>query len=545
MAPRRHAFVMCLAFALGLVLSGCSGGGTKTSTTSTTSTLSTSTSASSLSTSTSASSLFTSTSPTHISTTMTTTIVAWNALCSAHVGCPTSGKCCPSSDGTFDACCGKINVSTILGRFVGVGYTPDPHKFVIGPVCDDFMTNWSEPLWGPSGRDDLQVIRKMGATAVRTYGIGAHLPHAQFLDRAHSLGLKVLPGFADYPYLKGGSACNIDKGLKANCMRNGNHDCSGTIEQQYTLMLENGYTVVGSDGKRRYHPAIHTITLINECELKLQFQCSEVRGQDANHAKIIVTALDGLLSAEDALDIVGPRPALTATVSFATCPSCESVQRNFPGATAEVPSLPQMADVFLAMQDSDSFVNYKAKHDLMDVYQNRWVNSFNTGNRFSELCETHTMLLKMYAESPLGNVPVYIGEFHDADLTPEEFRVDVMAAVSVAQGLQFCGGGSSSLVGVNIFEYQVAYWKDPLGEGGASQKFGIWGLGDDKITKTHSDSSSGMTDVLDVFCLEAVDSDKHPVTRSAASNVKSVIQALNGTWPTAPPLCSSVAAVVA
>jgi hypothetical protein len=99
-------------------------------------------------------------------------------------------------------------------------------------------------------------------------------------------------------------------------------------------MLKNGYTYINeTDGNRYYHPAIATITVINECELKLQYNAHEGLGQNGNHAKVVVSATDGLLSAEEELNITGPRPMLTATASYATCPNCKSVHARFPAST--------------------------------------------------------------------------------------------------------------------------------------------------------------------------------------------------------------------
>lgn len=426
-----------------------------------------------------------------------------------------------------------------------MGYTTVPAKSEMNPVCDDFMADWSEPIWGPSGRNDLQIMKDMGVHAVRTYGIGSHLNHSAFLDHAHDVGLKVLPGFADWPYMQSGSSCGMERidELLSNCINENNYDCHDVIRQHYGRMLAHGYTVVGEDGQRRYHPALQIITLINECELKLQYGQGQELGLNANHAKVVVSALDGLLSAEDDLQIVGPGPLLTATASYAACPSCKSVQQSaFPSLTGNIPFLAFVADHFLAITDPVGFVGYTPKHDLMEVYQSRWINSFNTANHFVELCEQAQQVVKLYNAGPLGKIPIYIGEFHAPYDTPEEFGqdvVDVMRAIENEEG-NMCQGEPDtpqSLIGFNAFEFQVSYWKGAHSEGESGTKYGFWGLGDASLAKTHADEASIGSDEFDVWCMfPALTGGTQPAP-GQSTNAQTLINALGGNWPTQPALC--------
>ena len=57
-----------------------------------------------------------------------------------------------------------------------------------------------EDQWSESGRDDLGTIFCLNVNAVRvseTFDRESHHSHKEFLDRALSVGLHVLPGFTE------------------------------------------------------------------------------------------------------------------------------------------------------------------------------------------------------------------------------------------------------------------------------------------------------------------------------------------------------------
>merc|ERR1719230_1508573 len=167
-------------------------------------------------------------------------------------------------------------------------------------------------------------------------------------------------------------------------------------------MLENGYAIKGENGTHTYHPALLTITLINECELKMYGYNTPNLGHDAWHAKVAVTATDGLLSAEDEMNIEGPKPLLTATVSLATCPQCKSVWMNMEGCHRNTPTLCTLYDYYNGFMDPKGFLGYDAKHDLKKMYATRWVNSYNTPRPAAEICERGSAMVKSYSKGPLG-----------------------------------------------------------------------------------------------------------------------------------------------
>merc|ERR1719428_1570038 len=91
------------------------------------------------------------------------------------------------------------------------------------PKADDFMGDGSRFMWGPDGRNDLGIMQKMGANAVRLYGNDPRMDHKGFLDRAHDLGIEVIMGLSDYPYIQ----------MPNNCQSTG-FDCFNNITDQYS-----------------------------------------------------------------------------------------------------------------------------------------------------------------------------------------------------------------------------------------------------------------------------------------------------------------------
>jgi len=429
-----------------------------------------------------------------------------------------------------EATLGKVQSTVQIPTFVGVAYTAVPTKKYDKPKCDDFMAAWSANIWGPSGRDDLKIIRDMGANVVRTYGVGSQLDHKAFLDHAHSLGLKVIPGFADFAYFPWGSQCAMKGKLPENCVRGNGGDCFSTIKAHYKEMLLNGYTVVGDDGKRRYHPAVFVITVGNEVELKMHM--------DPNHVKVVVSALDGLLAAEEEVGVVGEKPFLTSSVSYATCPKCKSQKMGFPGLSAKMPFLPFVADYYYGVQDPEGYAGYKAQHDLFAAYKSRWISSYNTARPSAAICDTESKVLAVYNESPLGSVPIYISEFHHSFLTPQQFKEDILQVQKIIHNEDngTCGGSVNPLVGFNIFEYQISYWKGAKGEGGAAMRYGMWGMGHRTVAGTTSNSDGGEP-THEVWCLKPSAPLGKLLDYEQESNAKSVIEALGGKWPDKSVLC--------
>merc|ERR1712232_631909 len=112
-----------------------------------------------------------------------------------------------------------------------ISYGPSPMTSKGTLPNDDFMCDAARPQWDASGRNDLAMIKALGANAVRLYGNDFEVDHRGFLDTAASLELSVLPGISDFPYLQASYSCKIAHG----------YDCFSTIRSAYLGNLRNGF----------------------------------------------------------------------------------------------------------------------------------------------------------------------------------------------------------------------------------------------------------------------------------------------------------------
>ena len=87
-----------------------------------------------------------------------------------------------------------------------ISYVSPPCKGLNAePSCslqpsDDLVQVGYEDQWSESGRDDLGTIFYLNVNAVRvfeTFDRESHHSHKEFLGRALSVGLHVLPGFTE------------------------------------------------------------------------------------------------------------------------------------------------------------------------------------------------------------------------------------------------------------------------------------------------------------------------------------------------------------
>lgn len=331
-----------------------------------------------------------------------------------------------------------------MGRRVlkGVSYAPVPLRSTRRPQSghplpdDDFMSNAASALWSADGRADLAVIESLGANAVRLYGNDAALDKRGFLDEAHRRGLEVLVGISDYPYLQ----------MPGNCLTT-ERNCYMQVRDSYRKNLERGFLVKDpSSGLRTYHPALQTISLMNEPDLK--FLPSERPG---SFLKPILSAFDAVLHLEEELQVAGPMPNLTVTFSFAVCPACPDH-----GAS---PAVGQMSVLRDAMRDPAAF-GYNTTRDLWGAYVRRFENSVNTANPAGSF---NSLFLHLY-DRVFPGVPVFVGEYHAPQVRNQV--ADLKEVIALA------GNESNNLKGISFFEFQARYDK-----GGSELAFGLFGLG--------------------------------------------------------------------
>lgn len=311
----------------------------------------------------------------------------------------------------------------------GVAYGPVPLRTHGRVPDDDFMAEAVDALWGPQGRHDLSVIRSLGANSVRLYGNDPSLDHTKFLDEAMRQGLEVIVGISDYPYTQ----------MQGNCIST-NFDCYSQVKAQYSDNLKRGFLTAGNI----YHPALRTIILMNEPDLKFP-------GGPANFVKAVVSAIDAVLDVEKEVGIAGQAPSLTVTFSFGVCGhQCPEYGR--------APALGQMLALRRAMRHPAS-VGYVARNDVWAAYETRFMNSMNTANPATDL---PWLFLHKY-DALFPKTPVFIGEYH-SPRTVDQKR-DLQQILAIARN------ESSMLMGIMFFEFQVRYDK-----GGSEMSFGMFGL---------------------------------------------------------------------
>eukprot|EP00450_Noctiluca_scintillans_P025888 CAMPEP_0194534638 /NCGR_PEP_ID=MMETSP0253-20130528/72914_1 /TAXON_ID=2966 /ORGANISM="Noctiluca scintillans" /LENGTH=522 /DNA_ID=CAMNT_0039380329 /DNA_START=84 /DNA_END=1648 /DNA_ORIENTATION=- len=420
----------------------------------------------------------------------------YQAECSAHQKCVElhiQGLCCPGN-GKLQDCCDPIPSTAEFAGDYGMCYSPEPFKEEGNTFpCDDFMGNWAAPFWKKRG--DLDVIRKLNITTVRLYGNDMTLDHKEFLDELEKYGMQAVIGISDEPYLQDfRNRCGLGGRLDYNCR--------WTIQDQFEAMLQKGFTRPVGDGTRRYHPAVKAIIVINEPELKIQFNLSADDKARAKgyYAKAAISALDGMLSAEENMHVVGSGslPPFTVTHSFATCPECKSANNTVNGSNVGgFSALPFMYDFVHGCLDP-SFLDYRPKHDLRAALQNRFVLGFNTQNDRDSIC---TDLLGPLGASPLVGLPVWVGEYKpvamsDPSMNPDVFEGDLRKMRHLVDG-GMCNASAARLRALSVFEFQVAYDKGPFD---LQMVYGIHVLGNRVVAHTHPIEQTNWTSYR-VWCL--------------------------------------------
>jgi len=167
----------------------------------------------------------------------------------------------------------------------------------------------------------------------------------------------------------------------------------------------------------------------------------------------LISAFDGVLQAEKDAGVAGAAPNLTVTFSFAQCLECAPAGGH--------PGLGQMLALRGTMREP-KLVQYAARNDLWQLFQERFTNSVDTA------CDAHDLrrlFLDAYDKHFQGT-PVFIGEYHAPAASNQETDLTTM--------MQLAKDPSNMLLGISFFEYQVRY-----DEGCAEKSFGMFGLSDD------------------------------------------------------------------
>lgn len=342
---------------------------------------------------------------------------------------------------------------------------------------DDFMADVAAPLWSHTGRSDLAVMRRLGANAVRMYGNNPNSSHAEFLDEASWLGLQVIPGLSDYPYLQ----------MPGNCVDT-DYNCFQQVKEAYRANLENGFAVRNADGTNvSYHTALLHVIVMNEPDNKLG-QGLEV---PRNAAKAMVSAIDGMLEAEIEFGFRDSDQMVNFTVPliFARCPACSHPSIDANGGLA----IDFMLELHGAFHDPEAY-GYSPRNDLAAFYQRRWINSFNTHNKAETIVDEFMSRYKYVPE--FAATPCMIEEYHAPNEVPPGEQYSDLSDMRTAVE------EDHMVIGFSFFEFQKRYDKEDPPDPAAPKEdtYGMFGLGSYMITNVYI---AGVP--FPVWCLDPVE----------------------------------------
>jgi len=317
----------------------------------------------------------------------------------------------------------------------GVSYGAAPLKSAHSRLTsDDFMADITGAQLYSWGRGDMNLMKDLGANAMRMYGNDAETSHRTFLDEAMKLDMDVIAGMSDFGFIQGPN----------NCILN-DYYCFEEAHFYYKKNLLKGFVVKNFT---TYHPALKALIMANEPDLKTQPRWKLCRAT--------ASIFDAILEAEKEVGVTENLIALTFTWSFA----------NFHGKGG-VPALGQMEDFWKCIHNpSAPPSSYTPKNDLVKAFKQRFVNSFNTANTAHEV---EQMILNKYGQSSFWTddmkIPVFIGEYHSIRHGMKDDLTDMM---SFAKSPKY-----PFFKGYSFFEFSKRYDK-----GGSEAEFGMFGYGD-------------------------------------------------------------------
>jgi len=216
--------------------------------------------------------------------------------------------------------------------------------------------------WSAEGRDDLGLIHTMGGNAVRTYhSLGLETlvkyDHGKFLDRALEVGVHVIAGYHTQ-------------------MKCDNFNCFDSWKAATLAAYDQGFL---KDGK--WHPAVSILSLAEEPD-DLNFQgstaadCSE-KTTNICWLKAIISAMDGVLSAEKEKGIEGSVSGVNMTVAWSS-----ASRASYDGKKLASIGIYGFYDLFHAIKNPKQIANYEPQNDVKLAYNTRWVNSVNANSNW-------------------------------------------------------------------------------------------------------------------------------------------------------------------
>merc|ERR1739844_707106 len=320
---------------------------------------------------------------------------------------------------------------------------------------EDMLQAGYEKQWGATGRNDLGVMAKMGANAVRLYhslGLNVERDHGKFLDYALDQGLNVMPGYHTY----------------GECPE---FDCFETWKTATLQGFKRGFQRGSS-----WHPAISMLILLNEPDFFDGWPQCQPRGAWC-HVKAAISALDGVLAAEKEAGVGAGRTKLTVMWSFAMR---EAIDGKVIG-----PGTFGFQDMVAVIEDPQiaHYTPRTSLAELQEAFETRWVHGMNTNAPWTFIKAVVSSAYKRFLPKPW-----FIGEYGGGWLDEWEIRSDL-------QSMQELAAESDSFLGAAFFQFQTAYWK-----GGSEMNFGLFGLGEEKIGETGEVCENGCHK-WPVYCL--------------------------------------------
>jgi len=262
------------------------------------------------------------------------------------------------------------------------------------------------------------------------------------LNRSAEVGVNVLPGYHTY------MACP-------------DFDCFESWKQATMHGFQHGFQQ-GDD----WHPAVAALILMNEPDLVHP-------GSGAvGRMKLVLSALDGVLAAEQEAGVTAGRTRLTVSWSFATHHALDGSQYTWVTHWGFQDTRTGMFDPAVA-----GYTPRCSRAELKHAFQTRWVHSMNTQAPWDFVDAV------ISGEEPkFAPTPWFIGEY----------GANGQLAATIQRDLENIAQKATEdemFLGAVFFQFQTAHFK-----GGSETNFGLFRLGEQQLSESNG---------LPVYCLSA------------------------------------------
>lgn len=459
-----------------------------------------------------------------------------------------------------------------LSVMKGITYTSVPRPDAnVDDIDDEYpdlfmMGDWLKGQWHWEGRNDLGLIRHLGANAVRLRRGDPRYDVREFLDAVNQWGMKAV---IDLQH-EHADLVRIQDAAGRDSM-----DLFEHTKQDYTEHLNNGYSL-GTGSRRHYHPSIDTIILLKQPEHMYQVEhsdspyCARSACPRQHYMKAVLSAFDGLVQAEHDAGINSERSTVRLSVPFSyiPCPMCPGfLQLKHEGCCVpcgyedqipcadfgeagrtmrcpkhrrrnyadDCPGIAMMVDLHEAVKNPSS-VGYHSKTSaatLFRIYTRRWAHSLDMTDvrHFKErFLDKYERLEFNEGKSATHMFPAFISELKHPYQEEQSFLTDLRYALGHAED------SHSPFIGVSIFEFEVDLSRDCDEDAWDRYRrhdihtdpcpwraFGLFTNGDLHVSETGEVPMPGSQDTVrfPVYCLKPANDER----------VDAIARAFNGTSP--------------